>query len=419
MNEPLLRENATAGLDVERVRMDLPILSRQVNGHPLVYLDNAASTQRPIQVVEAMNRYYLEYNANIHRAIHTLGYESTVAYEEAHKKVAKFINAKSWREIIFVRNATEALNLVAMAWGAANLRAGDEVVVSLMEHHSNIVPWQMLRDRLGMTLKFIPVTPAGTLDLEAADRMITPRTRLVGLVHASNVLGAINPVREVREMARRAGALFLLDGAQSVPHMPIDVQELDCDFFAASGHKMLGPTGIGFLYGRKKLLQDMPPFMTGGDMIATVTCEGSTWNELPWKFEAGTAAIAEGIGLGAAVDYLSSLGMENIYRSEKELCDYALSRLTNIDGLTLYGHREGESLAVFSFNLGAIHPHDAANALDRFGIAVRSGHHCAQPLMNQLGMDNTLRASFYLYNTNAEVDALVAALGELKKIFRM
>jgi cysteine desulfurase/selenocysteine lyase len=417
MTRPALKERAEA-LDVVKVREDFPILKRRIHDHPLVYMDNAASTQRPRQVVEAMDRYYLEYNANIHRAIHTLGYESTVAYEEAHKKVARFIKAKSWREIVFVRNATEALNLVAMAWGAANLRAGDEVVVSLMEHHSNIVPWQMLRDRLGVILKFIPVTPEGVLDQEAAARLITSRTKLVGLVHASNVLGAINPVREIRDMARAVGACFLLDGAQSVPHMPIDVQELDCDFFAASGHKMLGPTGIGFLYGKRSILEAMPPFMTGGDMIATVTCEASTWNELPWKFEAGTAAIAEGIGLGAAVDYLSGLGMEQIYDYERSIGDYGLAKLGNIDGLTMYGHRQGESLAVFSFNLNGIHPHDAANALDRFGIAVRSGHHCAQPLMNELGMDNTLRASLYLYNTREEIDVLVDALGQIKQLFR-
>jgi cysteine desulfurase/selenocysteine lyase len=287
-----------------------------------------------------------------------------------------------------------------------------------MEHHSNIVPWQMLRDRLGIILKFIPVTPEGVLDLEASARLITPRTKLVGLVHASNVLGAINPVREIRELARAVGACFLLDGAQSVPHMPINVQELDCDFFAASGHKMLGPTGIGFLYGKKAILEAMPPFMTGGDMIATVTCEASTWNELPWKFEAGTAAIAEGIGLGAAVDYLGGLGMDQIYDYERSLGIYTLDKLSKIDGLTIYGHQQGESLAVFSFNLNGIHPHDGANALDRFGIAVRSGHHCAQPLMNELGMDNTLRASLYLYNTREEIDVLVDALDQIKKLFR-
>jgi len=417
MTQSALKEPAMA-LDVLKVRDDFPILKRRIHDYPLVYMDNAATTQRPRQVVEAMDRYYLEYNANIHRAIHTLGYESTVAYEEAHKKVARFIKAKSWREIVFVRNATEALNLVAMAWGSANLRAGDEVVVSLMEHHSNIVPWQMLRDRLGVFLKFIPVTPEGVLDLEAAARLITPKTKLVGLVHASNVLGAINPVREIRDMARAVGACFLLDGAQSVPHMPIDVQELDCDFFAASGHKMLGPTGIGFLYGKKAILEAMPPFMTGGDMIATVTCEASTWNELPWKFEAGTAAIAEGIGLGAAVDYLGGLGMDQIYDYERSLGIYTLDKLSKIDGLTIYGHQQGESLAVFSFNLNGIHPHDGANALDRFGIAVRSGHHCAQPLMNELGMDNTLRASLYLYNTREEIDVLVDALDQIKKLFR-
>ncbi len=418
MTQPLL-EVSQNSLDVLKVRQDFPILERRIHDHALVYFDNAATTQRPRQVVESMRNYFYESNANIHRAIHTLGYESTVAYEDAHKKVARFINAKSWREIVFVRNATEALNLVAMAWGPWALRAGDEVVVSLMEHHSNIVPWQMVRDRLGITLKFIPVTPEGTLDLDAARRLITPKTKLVGLVHASNVLGIINPAREIGDMARAVGACVLLDGAQSIPHMAIDVQELDCDFFVASGHKMLGPTGIGFLYAKKQILQEMPPFMTGGDMIATVTRDSSTWNELPWKFEAGTAAIAEGIGLGVAVDYLRGLGMNHIYDYERSLGSYALDKLSNIDGLTLYGHQQGESLAVFSFNLEGIHPHDGANALDRFGIAVRSGHHCAQPLMDQLGMDNTLRASLYLYNTRDEVDTLVGALGEVKKLFRV
>jgi len=408
---------ARPALDVAAIRRDFPILERLVNGRPLIYMDNAATTQRPRQVVDAMVSYFTEYNANIHRAIHTLGYESTVAYEEAHKKVAGFINARSWREIVFVRNATEALNLVAMAWGQANLRAGDEVVVSIMEHHSNIVPWQVLRDRLGIKLRFIPVSEDGVLDLDAARRLIGPKTKLVGLVHASNVLGTINPVEEIKNMARGVGAAFLLDGAQSIPHMPIDVRALDCDFFAASGHKMLGPTGIGFLYAKKEILKEMPPFMTGGDMIATVTEEGATWNELPWKFEAGTSAVAEGIGLGAAVDYLAALGMSNINQYEKELHDYALGKLHNIDGLTLYGHAPGENLAVFSFNLDAAHPHDAANLLDRYGIAVRSGHHCAQPLMNRLGMDNTLRASLYLYNTREEVDSLVEALREVQRIF--
>lgn len=406
-----------AGYDVEAIRADFPALKRRVHDNLLVYLDNAATTQRPKQVVDSMLQYFYESNANIHRAIHTLGYEATVAYEEAHKKVARFINAKSWREIVFVRNATEAINLVAHAWGTANLRAGDEVVVSLMEHHSNIVPWQMLRDRLGITLRFIPVTPEGALDLDAARRLITPKTKLVGLVHASNVLGVINPVAEVGGMAHEAGALYLVDAAQSLPHMVVDVQALGCDFLVASGHKMLGPTGIGFLYGKKDILLAMPPFMTGGDMIATVTTEGATWNELPWKFEAGTSAIAEGIGMGAAVDYLQAIGMDAVFAYEKDLGDYALGRLKNFERITLYGHREGEHLAVFSFNLKDVHPHDGANLLDHKGIAVRSGHHCAQPLMNFLGMDNTLRASFYLYNTKAEVDLLMDALDELYRLF--
>jgi len=416
MTETAVRETSNT-YDVERIRGDFPILGRRVHGRPLVYLDNAATTQRPRQVIDAVTRYFSEYNANIHRAIHTLGYESTVAYEDAHKKVARFINARSWREIVFVRNATEALNLVAMTWGQANLRAGDEVVVSLMEHHSNIVPWQMLRDRLGVVLKFIPITQGGNLDLAAARRLITSRTRLVGVVHASNVLGIINPVEDLIGMARSVGATVLLDAAQSVPHMPIDVQTLDCDFLVASGHKMLGPTGVGFLYGRKDLLNEMPPFLTGGDMISTVTTEGATWNELPWKFEAGTSAIAEGIGLGAAVDYLADVGMGDVFAYEKQLAGYALEALRSVEGLKLYGHESGESLAVYSFNIEDVHPHDAANLLDRYGIAVRSGHHCAQPLMTALGMDNTLRASFYLYNTKQDVDSLVDALHEVKKLF--
>jgi len=407
-----------AAFDVERVRADFPVLERTVNGHPLCYLDNAATSQRPQAVIETLVRCYTHSNANIHRAIHTLGYEATVGYEDAHKKVARFVNARSWREIVFVRNATEAINLVAASWGGQNLRAGDEVVVTIMEHHSNIVPWQMAAARTGAVLKFVPVTAGGLLDLDAAARLITPRTRLVGVVQASNVLGVVNPVAQLREMARKVGARFLLDGAQSIPHMPVDVRALDCDFFAASGHKMCGPTGIGFLYAKKELLESMPPYMTGGDMINTVTTEGSTWNELPWKFEAGTAAIAEGTGLGAACDYLAGLGMEQVYAYERDLHDYVLERLRAFPGLTLYGHGGGENLAVFSFNVDGVHPHDGANLLDRLGIAVRSGHHCAQPLMNAMGMDNTLRASFYLYNTREEADHLLFGLHELERVFR-
>jgi len=404
-------------LNVKAIRSDFPILKRKVHGKPLVYLDNAATTQRPKRVIEAVSDYFTNYNANIHRAIHTLGYESTVAYEAAHKKVARFINARSWREIVFVRNATEAINLVAFTWGLANLRAGDEVVVTLMEHHSNIVPWQILRDRLGITLKFIGVTPDGVLDMDEARKFIGPRTRLVGAVHGSNVLGIINPVEELAQMAHEVGALFLLDGAQSAPHMAVDVRKIDCDFYAASGHKMLGPTGIGFLYARRELLEEMPPFLTGGDMIATVTTESATWNELPWKFEAGTAAIAEGIGLGAAVDYLEAIGMDNVFAYECKLGEYAKDRLLGFPGLTLYGHRGGDNLAVFSFNIDGIHPHDGANMLDSHGIAVRSGHHCAQPLMTALGMDNTMRASFYIYNTKDEVDSLLEGLRAALDLF--
>lgn len=399
------------------IRGDFPILERVVNGEKLIYLDNAATTQKPAAVIDSMARFLRTSNANIHRAIHTLGYESTIAYENAHKAVAKFIGAGSWREVVFVRNATEALNLVAYSWASKNLSAGDEVVVSLMEHHSNIVPWLMARERLGIVLKFIRVKKNGVLDLGHAAEIITGRTRLVGAIHASNVLGAVNDLKSLGELAREKGARFLVDGAQSIPHMHVNVSELGCDFFAASGHKMLGPTGIGILYARKDILEDMPPFLTGGDMISTVTVKGATWNDLPFKFEAGTPAVCEAVGLHEAVKYLSGIGMTRILSYEKELGAYVLEELKKLPFVDLYGHEEGEHLAVFSFNLKGIHPHDAAGMLDRLGIAVRSGNHCAQPLMEHLGMDNTLRASFYFYNTVEEADRLVEALKEINSFF--
>jgi cysteine desulfurase/selenocysteine lyase len=403
--------------EVEKIRSDFPILKREVNGKPLIYIDNAATTQKPLCVIDKMAQFSKTSNANIHRAIHTLGYEATVAYENAHKSVAKFIGAKSWREIVFVRNATEALNLVAHSFGEKFLKPSDEVVLTIMEHHSNIVPWLILRDKIGIKVKFIKTREDRTLDFDEAEKLITKKTKLVGAIHASNVLGVVNDIKKLRELARNVGAKFLVDGAQSLPHIPVNVVKLDCDFFAASSHKMVGPTGIGFLYAKRELLEDMPPFLTGGDMIQTVTVEGATWNELPFKFEAGTPAFTEAVGFEEAIKYLSNIGMERIFNYEKELEKFILEKFKELDFLEYYGHKEGEHLALFSFNIKGVHPHDAASFLDSFGIAVRSGNHCAQPLMNHLNMDNTLRASFYFYNTKQEAKKLFAALEETSKFF--
>jgi cysteine desulfurase/selenocysteine lyase len=407
-------------LDPAEIRRDFPIFERLVHGKPLSYLDNAATTQRPRQVIEAVKNFYEQKNANVHRAVHTLSHEASVAYEEAHRKVAKFINARNWREMIFTRNATEALNIVAYGWGLWNLKAGDEVVLTIMEHHSDIVPWFLMRDKQGVVVKFVDVDENGRLRMDQLRGALTPKTRLVGMIHASNVLGTVNPVREIIEEAKRVGALTLVDAAQSMPHMPIDVQALDCDFLAASGHKMLGPTGTGFLYAKREMLEGMEPFLRGGDMISTVTLEGATWNELPWKYEAGTPSVADGIGLGAAVDYLSKLGMEAVFHHERKLLEYALEKLLRLGGITVYGPHDPENrLAVISFNVEGVHPHDLAGILDEDGIAVRSGHHCAQPLMKRLGMDNTARASFYIYNTEDEIDRLVEGIQKAKMIFKV
>lgn len=417
MNNPAAVTSAL--FNVDRIREDFPILKRIVNRHPLVYLDNAATAQRPAPVLQAMEHYNTFTNANIHRAIHTLGYESTKAYEDAHRRVARFIGATTWREIIFTRNATESANLVAWSWGIQNLMPGDEVIISIMEHHSNFVPWLMLRERYGIIVRFIPINENGTLNIKAIKGLITSRTKLISVTHASNVLGTINPVDEISEIAHNAGALFMIDAAQSIPHFPVNVKDINCDFLIASGHKMCGPTGIGFLYVKKNILESMPPFLTGGDMIATVTTEGATWNELPWRFEAGTPAIAEGIGLGACIDYLEGIGMKNIEAYESGLYSDVLKKLKSLNGIKLYGHQSGKNLPVFSFNIDGLHPHDAANILDGFGIAVRSGHHCAQPLMEALGMDNTLRASFSFYNTVEEADILVSAIKEIQSKFHL
>ncbi len=404
-------------LDVERIRADFPLLQRVVNGYPLVYLDNAATSQKPTAVIRAIDDYYQLHNANVHRGVYTLSEEATEAYEGGRRKVARFINAGSYREVIFTRNATEAINLVAYAWGGANVGKGDEIIVTDMEHHSNFVPWQLLAQRTGATLRFIPVTEEGQLDLAAYDTLLSPRTRIVSFTGMSNVLGTITPASQIIERAHAFGARVLLDASQLVPHKGIDVQAMGADFVAFTGHKMLGPTGIGVLWGRRALLEEMPPFMGGGDMIKEVYHATSTWNELPWKFEAGTPSIAEGIGLGAAVDYLSAVGMDKIHAHERVITSYALERLSALGGITLYGPPADQRGGVVAFNVEGIHPHDLASMLDQRGVAVRAGQHCAQPLIDHLGVTATARASFYLYNRIDEVDTFVDALDAAKQVF--
>jgi cysteine desulfurase/selenocysteine lyase len=405
-------------LDVQAVRRDFPILERTVRGRPLVYLDNAATSQKPLAVIEAVARYYRESNANIHRGIHALGDEATEAYETARAKVARFIGAPSPRGVVFVRNTTEGINLVAYAWGRKHVRAGDEIILTEMEHHSNLIPWQLLANEVGARLTFVPLAPDGTFAPEALERLLTERTRIVALPHMSNVLGTINPVRAVADLAHAAGALVLVDGAQSVPHLPIDVQELGCDFLAFSGHKMCAPTGIGVLWGREHLLEAMDPFMGGGSMILEVHWDHATWNEIPHKFEAGTPNIAGAVGLGAAVDYLERLGMPAVRKHEVEITAYALTALGDVGDVTIYGpHDVQRRGGVVSFNVEGLHPHDLGTILDEHGVAIRAGHHCCQPLMRKLGVPATARASFYIYNTLEEVDALVAAVHRARELF--
>ncbi len=404
--------------DLQRIRADFPILQREVHpGVNLIYLDSTATAQKPSAVIEAMDAFYRQTNGNIHRGVHTLAEESTAAYEGARKKVAKFIGAKSTREVIYTRNATESINLVAAAWGRANLKPGDLLILTEMEHHSNLVPWQMLAAELNLRLEFIPVTQDGLLDLETYRRLLEQSPRLVAFTHMSNVLGTINPAREIIALAHQAGALALVDGAQSVPHFAVDVQDLDADFMAFSAHKMCGPTGIGVLYGREALLAAMPPYMGGGDMIKKVFLRSFTPNELPHKFEAGTPAIAEAVGLGAAVDYLKSVGMDAIAAHEQEIIAYALDRLSEVGGLQVIGPQAEKKGGVAAFTLQGIHPHDVAQVLDSYGIAVRAGHHCAMPLHDRYNLPATTRASFYLYNTREEVDRLVEGLEQVKKMF--
>jgi cysteine desulfurase/selenocysteine lyase len=399
-------------------RADFPILSRQVRpGVPLIYLDSAATSQKPQVVIEAMDRYYRLSNANVHRGIHALAEEATAMYESGREKVKQFINAASVKEVIFTRNTTEAINLVAYTWGRANIRPGDVIVYTAMEHHSNLVPWQMLAAEKGARILVIPITDGGELDLSTLDDILAQSPRLVCVSHASNVLGTINPVTEIAARAHAAGALVLVDGAQSVPHMPVDVQTLGADFLAFSGHKMCGPTGIGVLWGRQALLEEMPPFMGGGDMIRRVYLTDFKPNDLPYKFEAGTPAIAEAVGLGAAVDYLTGLGMRAVQAHEHEIVAYALERLEEVPGVKVYGPPADRRGGVAAFSLENVHPHDVAQVLDRDGIAIRAGHHCAMPLHDRYNLPATSRASFYLYNVPEEVDRLIDGLYKVKKLF--
>ncbi len=404
--------------DARSLRKDFPILAREVRpGVPLVYLDSTATTQKPLSVLEAMEAFYRTNNANIHRGVHTLAEEATAMYENARQAVADFINAASAEEIIFTRNATESINLVAYTWARATLKAGDLVILTEMEHHSNLVPWIMLATERGVELEFIPVTGDGLLDLEVYQHLLARNPKLVAFSGMSNVLGTINPVAEMVKLAHAAGALTLVDGAQSVPHLPVDVQALEVDFLAFSAHKLLGPTGIGALYGRANLLRAMPPFMGGGDMIKTVHLHSFKPNDIPHKFEAGTPAIAEAVGFGAAVQYLTSLGMEAVAAHEREIVSYALERLEEIPGVQVFGPSAEKKGGVAAFTLEGIHPHDIAQILDRDGIAVRAGHHCAQPLHEKYGITATARASFYVYSLKEEVDALVNGIYKVKEIF--
>jgi len=402
-----------------QIREDFPILSRQVHGKPLVYLDSTASSQKPIPVVEAMSHYYQTYHANIHRGVYQISEEATAAMDKARVKIARFINSRQSKQIVFTRNTTESINLVAYTWGSANIHSGDLIVLTEMEHHSNLVPWQLLAQRTGARLEFVPVDEQGLLRLDVYAQLLQQGPKLVAFTHMSNVLGTINPAKEMIAQAHAAGAVVLLDGAQSVPHFSVDVQDLDVDFMGFSGHKMLGPTGIGVLYGKRALLEAMPPFMGGGDMIRNVGRYESTWNDLPWKFEAGTPAIAEAIGFGAAIDYLNSIGMEHVLRHEQEITAYALEQLRTVPNLTIYGPSDLEQRGgVISFTLGDVHPHDLASILDQeVGVAIRAGHHCAQPLMERYNLAATARASFYIYNYKEEVDTLVAGLLKAQQIF--
>ena len=407
-------------LNLTSIQKDFPILEVEAHpGVPLVYLDNAATSQKPVQVIEAMDVYYRGYNANVHRGIHRLSEEATEAYESARERIARFINAPDSATVIFTRNTTEAINLVAWSWGRTNLKPGDEILLTEMEHHSNIVPWQLLAEEKGVKVRYIPFLDNGILDLTNLSDLLTERTKIFAFTAMSNVFGTINPTKKLVAAARAVGAITVVDAAQSVPHLPVDVQDLDCDFLAFSGHKMCGPTGIGILYGKRALLEEMPPFLSGGDMIRRVTFEGSSWNDLPWKFEAGTPSIAEGIGLGAAVDYLNSVGMDAIHAHEQFITDYALEALSEVQDMQFLGPPVAQRGGVVSFNLKGLHPHDISQVLDQDGIAIRAGHHCAMPLHQRLCIPASARASFYLYTRPEDIDRLVTSLHRVRKVFRL
>ena len=411
---------ATTPLDVERIRADFPILARTAHGKPLVYLDNAATSQKPKAVIDAMSSVYEDHNANIHRGVYEFSERTTALFEGAREKVAKFINAPQTREVIFCRNATEGLNLVMNTWGREHIGAGDVIVTTVLEHHSNFVPWQQLAQQVGASIVVVDIDDDGRLRRDQFTAAMAKRPKLVTLTQTSNGLGTVTPAKELTAEAHAAGALVVIDGAQSVPHAKVDVRDLDCDFLAFSGHKMLAPPGSGVVWGRAAILEKMRPFLYGGDMISRVAVDLSTWNDLPWKFEAGTSAYVDAIGLGAAVDYLEAVGMEKIHAHERALVEYALPRLMAIPGLTVFGPKTADDrVGVISFDLAGIHPHDVAQIFDSEGICVRAGHHCNQPLMTRLGTAATTRASFYLYNTFAEIDALVAAIEKAKKLFKV
>ncbi|GIP57049.1 cysteine desulfurase [Paenibacillus woosongensis] len=399
------------------IKEQFPILNQEINGHPLVYLDSAASSQKPRKVLDALKHYYEWDNANVHRGVHTLGSRATDDYESARERVARFINAQHREEIIFTRGTTTALNLVASSYGHSVLGEGDEIVITPMEHHSNLIPWQQLALKTGAVLKYIPLQSDGSILLDDVEKTVTPKTKIVAMAYVSNVLGVVNPVKQIAEIAHRHGAVMVVDGAQSTPHMKIDVQDLDCDFYAFSGHKMCAPTGIGVLYGKKRLLEAMEPIEYGGEMIDDVGMFESTWKELPYKFEGGTPIIAGAVGLAAAIDFLEEIGMDEIHRHETKLAAYSIQRLSEIDGVTIYGPRERE-VGLITFNLDDVHPHDVATVLDASGIAIRAGHHCCQPLMRWLEASATARASFYLYNTEEDIDRLADALIQAKEYFK-
>ncbi len=404
-------------LNPNELKKDFPILQRNVNGRPLIYLDNAATSQKPLAVIEAEAKYYRQTNANIHRGIHALAEAATSQYEAARETVRAFIGARHTDEIIFTRNTTEALNLVSLSWGMANIKPQDEILLTEMEHHANLLPWQRVARANQAKLQFIPVGPTGELDLSGLKTWLTPQTKLVGITHISNVLGTINPVQNIIDEAHKVGAVVVVDAAQSLPHVPVNVTELDADFVAFSGHKMLGPTGIGVLYGKRDLLEQMEPFLLGGEMIREVSFDSATWHDLPWKFEAGTPNIAGAIGLAEAIHYLEKVGMENIEQHNRRLVEQAMNALLQIKGITILGPESDKRSGIVTFNVAGVHAHDLASLLDEDGVAIRSGHHCAQPLLKQLGVPAAARASFYVYNDSSDIDILVASIHRAKKLF--